>query len=164
MWETWVQFLGWEDPLEKGKATHSVFWPGEVYGVAKSQTRMRDFHFLIRSYTSIITLNANGLNATTKRHRLAEQMKTCVCTYFYLPLHSAWHPKLYAIILYCYVNHVPVMACNSNYLLLFVWLLIVKIDKHLLLLWLYNYYSLNTMVSWLVNRKIIEFYITKTTI
>ena len=23
MWETWVQPLGWEDPLEKGKATHS---------------------------------------------------------------------------------------------------------------------------------------------
>ena len=22
VWETWVQFLGWEDPLEKGKATH----------------------------------------------------------------------------------------------------------------------------------------------
>ena len=21
MWETWVQYLGWEDPLEKGKAT-----------------------------------------------------------------------------------------------------------------------------------------------
>ena len=21
--ETWIQFLGWEDPLEKGKATHS---------------------------------------------------------------------------------------------------------------------------------------------
>ena len=21
--ETWVQFLGWEDPLEKGMATHS---------------------------------------------------------------------------------------------------------------------------------------------
>ena len=27
-----------------------------------------------------------------------------------------------------------------------------------------NYYSFNTVVSWLVNRKIIEFYITKTTI
>ena len=28
MWETWVQFLGWEDPLEKGMATHSsiVAW------------------------------------------------------------------------------------------------------------------------------------------
>ena len=23
MWETWVQSLGWEDPPEKGKATHS---------------------------------------------------------------------------------------------------------------------------------------------
>ena len=23
MWETWVQSLGWEDPLEKGTTTHS---------------------------------------------------------------------------------------------------------------------------------------------
>ena len=23
VWETWVQSLGWEDPMEKGKATHS---------------------------------------------------------------------------------------------------------------------------------------------
>ena len=23
MWETWVQFLGWEGPLERGKVTHS---------------------------------------------------------------------------------------------------------------------------------------------
>ena len=23
VWETWVQSLGWEDPLEKGVATHS---------------------------------------------------------------------------------------------------------------------------------------------
>ena len=23
MWEIWVQSRGWEDPLEKGKATHS---------------------------------------------------------------------------------------------------------------------------------------------
>ena len=22
-WETWLRSLGWEDPLEKGKATHS---------------------------------------------------------------------------------------------------------------------------------------------
>ena len=41
MWETWVLSLGWEDPLEKGKAT-PIFWPGEfhgiVHGVAKSWT------------------------------------------------------------------------------------------------------------------------------
>ena len=24
MQETWVQFLSWEDPLEKGLATHSI--------------------------------------------------------------------------------------------------------------------------------------------
>ena len=23
MWETWVRFLGWKDPLEEGMATHS---------------------------------------------------------------------------------------------------------------------------------------------
>ena len=23
MWETWVQSLGWEDPMEDGEATHS---------------------------------------------------------------------------------------------------------------------------------------------
>ena len=31
MQETWLQSLGWEDPLEKGKATHS--WPGESHGL-----------------------------------------------------------------------------------------------------------------------------------
>ena len=25
MWETWVQSLGWEDPLEEGMATYSSF-------------------------------------------------------------------------------------------------------------------------------------------
>ena len=24
MWETWLRSLGWESPLEKGKATHST--------------------------------------------------------------------------------------------------------------------------------------------
>ena len=34
MWETWVRSLGWEDPLEKGKATPiPVFWPGEFHGL-----------------------------------------------------------------------------------------------------------------------------------
>ena len=33
MWEAWVWSLGWEDPLEKGKATHSRFWPGKFHGL-----------------------------------------------------------------------------------------------------------------------------------
>ena len=31
--ETWVRPLSWEDPLEKGKATTPVFWPGEFHGL-----------------------------------------------------------------------------------------------------------------------------------
>ena len=33
VWETWVQSLGWEDPLEKGKATHSsiLAWRTGLY-------------------------------------------------------------------------------------------------------------------------------------
>ena len=30
--ETWVRSLGWEDPLEKGMATHSSVLPGEFHG------------------------------------------------------------------------------------------------------------------------------------
>ena len=49
MWETWVLSLIWKDPLEKDKTTHSsiLAWriPWTVYGVAKSQTRLSDFHF-----------------------------------------------------------------------------------------------------------------------
>ena len=54
----------------------------------------------IGSYISIITLNVSGLNAPTKRHRLAGQMKTCAWMHFHLPQHSAWLPKLDVIILY----------------------------------------------------------------
>ena len=57
MWETWVQPLGWEDPLEEGLATHSsilvwripidkVAWRATVYGVAKSQTQLSDWNEL----------------------------------------------------------------------------------------------------------------------
>ena len=28
MQETWGRSLGWKDPLEEGKATTPVFWPG----------------------------------------------------------------------------------------------------------------------------------------
>ena len=49
MWETWVQSLGWEDPLEEGMTTHSSIlafripmdrgaWQATVHRVAKSQT------------------------------------------------------------------------------------------------------------------------------
>ena len=39
MWETWVRSLSWEDPLEKGKATHFSIWPGEFHGLYRPQGR-----------------------------------------------------------------------------------------------------------------------------
>ena len=47
MWETWLQSLGWEDPLEEGMVTHSSIlswrnpmdrgvWQTVVHGVANS--------------------------------------------------------------------------------------------------------------------------------
>ena len=30
MWETWVQSLDWEDPLEEEKATHSSILPWKI--------------------------------------------------------------------------------------------------------------------------------------
>ena len=44
-----VQFLGWEDPLEKGKVTHSSIWLGKFHGQSmgsQSRTRLSDFHSL----------------------------------------------------------------------------------------------------------------------
>jgi len=32
MRDTWVRFLGWEDPLEKEMATPPVFLPGKSHG------------------------------------------------------------------------------------------------------------------------------------
>ena len=58
--ETWVQFLGWENPLEEEMATHSSIlawkilwargtWWATVHGVAKSQdTSDKHFHFPIQ--------------------------------------------------------------------------------------------------------------------
>ena len=80
MWETWVQSLGWEDPLEKGKATHSsilawrIPWTivhgvaksglensmdYTVHGVTKNQTQLSSF-FLILSYFYFILLYCIG--------------------------------------------------------------------------------------------------------
>ena len=37
MWETWVQSLGWEDPLEKENATHSSILAWKIPRTAQSK-------------------------------------------------------------------------------------------------------------------------------
>ena len=69
--ETWVQSLGWEDSLEKGKTTHSriLAWrilpTPEFHGlcivheVTKSRTRLSDFHFSLPEQRAF-SLEMNG--------------------------------------------------------------------------------------------------------
>ena len=56
MWATWIQSLGWKDPLEEGMTTQSSIlawripmdrgaWRATVHGVAKSQTQLSMSHF-----------------------------------------------------------------------------------------------------------------------
>ena len=44
MWETWVQSLGWEDTLEKGKATHSSILAWRIPWTVESMGLLSDFN------------------------------------------------------------------------------------------------------------------------
>ena len=56
--DTWIRFLGWEDPLEEGMATHSSSlawripidrgtWWTTVHGVAESQTLLSHYKHIL---------------------------------------------------------------------------------------------------------------------
>ena len=73
MQENWVWTLGWQDPLEKGKATHSSILAWEncmdciVHGVAKNLTQLSNFHSVVRALplsesSGILTQNAVPCN------------------------------------------------------------------------------------------------------
>ena len=72
MWGTWVRFLGWEDPLEEGIATHSSIlacripvdrraWRATIHEVTKSRTGLRTEH----SAYSLLKFH-NGLRITVQ--------------------------------------------------------------------------------------------------
>ena len=48
LWETWVRSLGWEDPLEKGTATHSSILAWRIPRTAQFHS---DFHKNFRSHS-----------------------------------------------------------------------------------------------------------------
>ena len=56
MRETWVRSLGWEDPLEKGKVTHSIIFSLEnsmdciAHGVTKSQMLLSEGYTTLTKY------------------------------------------------------------------------------------------------------------------
>ena len=79
MWETWVQSLGWENPMEEGMATHSSIlagripmhrgaWWAAVLGVAKNQTRLSD------PAQNSMTNIASQVVLVVKNHRQMQEM------------------------------------------------------------------------------------------
>ena len=91
MQETWVQSRDWEDPLEKEMATHSsilvwrIPWT-TVHGVAKSRTRLSDFHFEGFPDSSVgkeSTCNEGNLGLIPSLGRSAGEGIT-------YPLHYSW--------------------------------------------------------------------------
>ena len=92
MWDTWAQSLGWEDPLEKGKATLSriLAWKFHVHGVAKSRTQLSDLHFHFQ-------VNPLGyVYETTDIPEAWTQIQSC----FSLSIILRW--KLYCLLMTCW--------------------------------------------------------------
>ena len=78
MWETWVRFLGWEDALEEGMATHSSIlvwripmdrgaWRATAQRVAKSQIQLSDEAYIAQHIKIIFRSHLTSLSLTFKR-------------------------------------------------------------------------------------------------
>ena len=98
MWETWVESLGWEDPLEKGMATHSSVlawkipmdrgaWRATVHGVAKSWTRLSNFTHSLTHSCDLGQISSLGFLTF---NLFIYEMATITLTLVVL-LHSTWH-------------------------------------------------------------------------
>ena len=84
MWETWVRSLGWEDLLEKGKATHSSILDCIVHWVTKSRTSQRLSHHP-SFYPSFFRFCSPGFRAEYSQYTVSQ--KSC-SGYFKVQIHS----------------------------------------------------------------------------
>ena len=93
MRETWSQSLGWEDPLEKGKATHSSQYSGLensmdciIHGVANSWIWLSDFHFQylrsLRNFPSGLWIYSQINDLTTNFNSLLFILNQIICKMF----------------------------------------------------------------------------------
>ena len=84
MWETWVQSLGWEDSLGKGKLTHFQYFGLEnsmdclVHGVAESQTQLNNFHFTSQSSIKKLKLGFQEHPRWMNRQQCSDRMQDVI--------------------------------------------------------------------------------------
>ena len=92
MWESWVRSLGWEDPPEKGKATHSSILAWRIPRSVSSMGSQRVGHnwaTFTFAFTSILLGVAGGKES-------ACQCRRCRCRFDSwvgkIPWRRKWHP------------------------------------------------------------------------
>ena len=71
--ERWVRSLGWEDPLGKGMATHSVFLPGESQG-----------------QRSLVGYSPWGHKVSGRTQRLNNNLTLFIYTLYIAPIFFRW--------------------------------------------------------------------------
>ena len=89
MQETWVQSLGWEDPLEKGKATHSSVLAWRIPWTVQSMGSQRVGHHWVTFTLTFLTLPPLWLlrNPSSKSNYYHQLFKsTASCMYMLLLL------------------------------------------------------------------------------
>ena len=95
MRETWVRFLGWEDSLEKGKATHSsiLAWriPWTVYSMGSQRVRHDWTTFTFTSYIKYVCISLSHIMPAlccwpkhpTQIHSLNSNYSSKMWTFFF---------------------------------------------------------------------------------
>ena len=84
MRETWVQFLDWEDPLEKETAAHSstlaweIPWTEEPGGLqsmgSQRRTRLRDYHHIYYIYLRVdVCITSGGNEQRAEKAGISQQ-------------------------------------------------------------------------------------------
>ena len=76
MWETWVQSLGWEDPLEKGKAPHSSILAWRIH--KESNLNFLYFYDNTSQQFLIVTNNYNWENKMRVRRK---EWNSAICSH-----------------------------------------------------------------------------------
>ena len=130
VWETWVQSLGWKDPLEKGMATHSsiiawrIPWTKEPSRLQSTESQKVRHNWAphTRMYEIYISICIYGCFCATMTSNLIHEAENICCQAFY------WKDSLtlivityeistcswvcfwtfHSISLVCLIMHVPV--------------------------------------------------------
>ena len=78
MWETWVRSLGWEDPLEKGKATHSSILAWRIVFLGSKITADGDCSHGIKRHLLLGRKAMTNLDSILKSRDITLQTKVCL--------------------------------------------------------------------------------------